>query len=82
MKETSFVQGMVPQAGAALAPQGQPASGWPSLSFGLGALQLRAESLKASCLSILRSEAFSIAVGFVMSVLMLALLWFTCNIFY
>lgn len=75
MLKKSFVQGMVPQAGAALAPQGQPASAWPSLSFGLGALQLRAESLKASCLSILRSEAFSIAVGFVSAVVMLASIW-------
>ena len=66
---------MVPQAGAALAPQGQPASGWPSLSFGLSAIQLRAESLKASCLSILRSEAFSLFVGFVSAVVMLASIW-------
>lgn len=66
---------MVPQAGATLAPQGQPASGWQPFSFGLGVLQLRAESLKASCLSILRSEAFSIAVGFVSAVVMLFSIW-------
>lgn len=75
MKETSFVQGMVPQAGAALAPQGQPASGWQPFSFGLGALQLRAEQMKASCLSVLHSEAFSIAMGFVSAVVMLASIW-------
>lgn len=68
-------QGQVLQGGTTLAPMGQPASGWPSLSFGLGALQLRAESLKASCLSILRSEAFSIIAGFVSAVLMLSTLW-------
>lgn len=75
MKETSFVQGMVPQAGATLAPQGQPASGWQPFSYGLSALQLRAESLKASCLSILRSEAFSLAIGFVSAVVMLFSIW-------
>ena len=75
MKKTSFVQGQVLQGGTTLAPMGRPAPTWPSLGSVLGILQLRAES-------ILRSEGFSIAVGFVMSVLMLALLWFTCNIFY
>lgn len=75
-------QGQVLQGGTTLAPMGQPAPTWPSLSSDLSALQLRAESLKASCLSILRSEAFSIAIGFVMSVFMLAFVWFTCSIFY
>ena len=75
MKEKSFVQGMAPQAGAALAPQGQPASGWQPFSFGLDALQLRADHLKARVSSVLRSEAFSVAVGFVSAVLMLATLW-------
>ena len=82
MKTESFVQGQVLQGGTALAPLGRPAPAWPSLSSDLGVVQLRAEQLKASALSILRSEGFSIAVGFVMSVLMMALLWFTCNIFY
>ena len=40
MKETSFVQGMVPQGGTTLAPMGQPASGWQPFSYGLSALQL------------------------------------------
>lgn len=82
MKKLSFVQGQVLQGGTTLAPLGRPAPTWPSLSSDLSTLQLRAEHLKASALSILRSEGFSIAVGFVMSVLMMALLWFTCNIFY
>ena len=68
-------QGQVLQGGTTLAPMGQPASGWPSLSFGLSALQLRAESLKASCLSVLRSEAFPIAIGFISAVVMLASIW-------
>ena len=76
MKE-SFVQiqGQVPQGGTTLAPMGRPASGWPSFGFGLDALQLRAAQVKASCLSILHSEAFSIAIGFVMSILVFATLW-------
>ena len=75
MLKKSFVQGMVPQAGTALAPQGQPASGWQPFSFVLSAVQLRAEALKASCLSVLHSEAFSIAMGFVSAVVMLASIW-------
>ncbi len=62
-------------ASCQLLPERSSASGWPSLSFGLGALQLRAEQMKASCLSILRSEAFSIAVGFVSAVVMLFSIW-------
>ena len=68
-------QGQVLQGGTALAPMGRPAPTWPLLSFGLGAVQLRAEALKASCLSVLHSEAFSIAIGFISAVVMLASIW-------
>lgn len=62
-------------ASCQLLPERSSAAGWPLLSSGLGALQLRAEQMKASCLSILRSEAFSIAMGFVSAVVMLASIW-------
>lgn len=73
---------MVPQAGAALAPQGQQLHAADVARAVLAYLNCRSRIMRAAFSAVLRSEAFSIAVGFVMSVLMMALIWFTCNIFY
>lgn len=73
---------MVPQAGAALAPQGQQLHAADVARVVLAYLNCRSRIMRAAFSAVLRSEAFSIAVGFVMSVLMMALIWFTCNIFY
>lgn len=82
MKETSFVQGMVPQAGAALAPQGQQLHAADVARVVLAYLNCRSRIMRAAFSTVLRSEAFSIAMGFLMSIFMLAFVWFTCSIFY
>ena len=81
LQSTAVISGSLATGGSDMATiPTTPA--WPSLGSVADALQLRAGHLKASALSILRSEGFSIAVGFVMSFLMMFLLWFTCSIFY
>ena len=75
MKETSFVQGMVPQAGAALAPQGQQLHAADVARVVLAYLNCRSRIMRAAFSTVLRSEAFSIAAGFVSAVLMLSTLW-------
>ena len=70
------------QDGTALAPLGHLSAGIHLSAPGIDTCRLRTQHLLSLGRSILRSEGFSIAVGFVMSVLMMALLWFTCNIFY
>ena len=73
---------MVPQAGAALAPQGQQLHAADVARVVLAYLNCRSRIMRAAFSAVLRSEAFSIAIGFLMSIFMLAFVWFTCSIFY
>lgn len=75
MLKKSFVQGMVPQAGAALAPQGQQLHAADVARVVLAYLNCRSRIIRAAFSAVLRSEAFSIAMGFVSAVLMLSTLW-------
>ncbi|MBE6289177.1 MAG: hypothetical protein E7100_02930 [Bacteroidaceae bacterium] len=75
MLKKSFVQGMVPQAGAALAPQGQQLHAADVARVVLAYLNCRSRIMRAAFSTVLRSEAFSIAAGFVSAVVMLFSIW-------